>query len=306
MTKLKLVIGSKNLSSSSLRAWLVLKQADLAFEEVVVPLRRPDTRERILKWSPSGLVPVLLVDDFKIWDSLAIAEFAAEVVPSLWPADPASRAHARSVSAEMHSGFRALRTLQPMDFTARFDRASPAASVVRDIARIEAIWSDCRELHAPEGPFLFGSFSIADAMYAPVVARFLTNKVELSSTAAAYVETMQGLPAWSEWAAGAAAEVPAPTRPAVPTTPHVPASAGGPGGLPVRRPGATQGPPPVRSAPLPVEPEPSMTEVLRPPAMPPVPSLMSPSAGSQQREIRPRLPGRAEIKPIGDGIHRRR
>ena len=145
MHGLTLVIGSKNGSSWSLRPWLLLRQAGIAFEELLIPLRRPDTAARIRRHSPSGKVPVLLAGDMRIWNSLAIAEYLAEATPSLWPADPGARAFARSISAEMHSGFAPLRTFLPMDFTARFGPPGKLLTpVAADIRRIAEIWSECR------------------------------------------------------------------------------------------------------------------------------------------------------------------
>lgn len=223
MSTLQLVIGSKNSSSWSLRPWLLLKQIGLAFEEILIPLRRPDSRERILAYSPSGRVPVLIVGEVRIWDSLAIAEFLAEHDPGLWPPESRARAMARSISAEMHSGFQALRTFMPMDFTARFGPPGRLlSSVEADIERIVAIWRECRQRFGRSGPFLFGSFTIADAMFAPVCSRFTTYAVPLDPVCAAYVAHMMSLPAMREWGRGAAAEVAAE---AAPGTAAAPASA---------------------------------------------------------------------------------
>ncbi len=195
MNGLKLVIGSRWASSWSLRPWLVLKQLGLPFEEVVIPLRQPDTALHIRRHSPSGKVPVLVAGGLRIWDSLAIAEYLAEQHPTLWPADRAARALARAVSCEMHSGFAALRTFLPMDFTARFDPPGMLLPAVEsDIDRIVGIWTECRRLAGP-GPFLFGPFSITDAMFAPVCSRFATYAVPLPASAKAYVEQMMELPA---------------------------------------------------------------------------------------------------------------
>jgi glutathione S-transferase len=289
--QLTLVIGSRNLSSWSFRAWLALRQGGVPFEEVVVALKRPDTALRVAEWSPSGKVPVLVIDGRPVWESLAICELAAELVPALWPADPMTRAHARSVSAEMHSGFAALRRFLPMDFVARF--AAPGRllrDVARDVARIEAIWADCRQRHAEEGPFLFGEFSVADAMYAPVVSRFLTYDIELGESASAYVSTMRSLPAWEEWAAAAAAEVEqGPARSAVAAWSTAlsadPAPVASPGQGPGR---AAMG---------------AMGSRLMVGAA----SLAGGPAGPLQPGARSaRQPRPGEIKPIGDGIHRRR
>ena len=180
MSGLKLVIGTRNASSWSLRAWLLLKQLDLTFEEVVVPLQQPDTALHIRRYSPSGKVPVLFADGLCIWDTLAIAEFMAERYPSLWPDDAATRSLARSVVCELHSGFAALRSFLPMDFTARFGPPGRLlAAVEGDVDRIEAIWADCQQASSEPGPYLFGSFTIADAMFAPVCSRFTTHAVPL-------------------------------------------------------------------------------------------------------------------------------
>ncbi len=190
----------------------------------MIPLRRPETAELIRGYSPSGKVPVLLADGLRIWDSLAIAEYLAESHPTLWPADRATRALARAACSEMHSGFSALRTFLPMDFCARFDPPGRLlAPVERDIERIMALWTDCRRAATESGPFLFGAFTIADAMFAPVCSRFTTYAVPLSSAAQAYVGQMMGLPAMREWGRLAQAELtaggPMATRPRTASTP---------------------------------------------------------------------------------------
>ncbi|GAB4537770.1 MAG: glutathione S-transferase family protein [Parvularculaceae bacterium] len=203
-----LVIGDKNLSSWSLRPWIAMKQAGIEFDEVKILLDRPDTAAEIRKYSPSGLVPCLLDGDLAVNDSLAIVEYLADRHPdkALWPEDIETRARARSVAAEMHSGFASLRAHWPMAF-AETRALSPTEAVARDVARIDEIWSDCRA-KAGGGDFLFGAFTIADAMYAPVVSRFLTYSAQgLSEASRAYMEAMQSLPAWREWGEGAAAEL---------------------------------------------------------------------------------------------------
>jgi len=208
---LALVIGNKNYSSWSLRPWLAMKQAGLAFDEGRVSLRQPGTTERILQYSPSGRVPCLVDGALTVWDSLAICEYVNEqyAANNLWPRDVAQRARARSVTAEMHSGFAALRTHMPMDIRGRYpDRGATAGArpdVATDIARIRSLWSD--SLDASSGPFLFGGFSIADAFFAPVVTRFCSYGVELPSRLAAYAEAVLNLPAMQQWAAAAAAEL---------------------------------------------------------------------------------------------------
>ncbi|WP_255991768.1 glutathione S-transferase family protein [Chitinolyticbacter albus] len=204
---MQLLIGNKNYSSWSLRPWLVMKQAGIAFEETLVPLYQGDSKEQILRISPSGKVPALVDGDLVIWDSLAIVEYLAEKFPGrgIWPADPAARAVARSVSAEMHAGFTQLRTHLSMDIrgrkTARIDAATQA-----EIDRICAIWTDCRNHFGENGPFLFGAFSAADAFYAPVVTRFVTYGVEVPDSARQYMATVLALPAMQQWIADGAAE----------------------------------------------------------------------------------------------------
>ncbi|MFZ5584220.1 MAG: glutathione S-transferase family protein [Pseudomonadota bacterium] len=208
---MQLVIGNKNFSSWSLRPWLLLKQAGLPFREIPVRLRQADTKAQILAHSPSGKVPALIDGDLTVWDSLAICEYLAEKASlnhvDLWPADPKARAEARSVSAEMHSGFAALRQHMSMEVAASRPGEVQTPEVLADIARIAALWTSCRERFAAAGPFLFGDFSVADAMYAPVAFRFHTYGVELPPLAAAYRDTLLALPAMQEWAAGARAEV---------------------------------------------------------------------------------------------------
>jgi len=186
---LTLIVGNKNYSSWSLRPWLLMKHAGLEFREVVVPLYRPGHAEEVLKYSPTGKVPALIDGDLHIWDSIAICEYIAEKTGFGWPKQPAARAHARSVSAEMHSGFQDLRGQCPMNARAR-KRVPHTPELARDIERIEEIWQECRERHDAAGPWLFGTFSIADAMYAPVALRFNTYGAEVSAVAAAYLKTM--------------------------------------------------------------------------------------------------------------------
>ena len=203
---LKLVIGDHNFSSWSLRPWLAARQAGLPFDEVHIRLHAAGAKENILKHSPSGKVPCLTDGSTVIWDSLAICEYLAELAPSLWPADRAARAEARSISAEMHSGFTALRQNMAMDIRALKPGQGRTPEVEADIARIVAIWENCRRRHAAGGPFLFGSFSIADAMYAPVIWRFASHVEVLSSVSQAWADVMFALPAMREWQAGALAE----------------------------------------------------------------------------------------------------
>jgi glutathione S-transferase len=210
----ELVIGSKNGSSWSLRPWLVMKTFNIPFRETLVRLRRPETLAELRRHSPSAKVPVLKSDGLLVWDSLAIIEFLAEQHPNepLWPEDVAARANARCISAEMHSGFQALRNECPMDFVnvVPFPDASPEA--LADIERVVAIWLDCRRRYGSGGAFLFGGFSAADAMFAPVASRFRSYQVDLSrfgddGTAARYRDTMMAMPAMAAWGEGAKLEI---------------------------------------------------------------------------------------------------
>lgn len=197
---MKLIIGDKNYSSWSMRPWVLLTHFGIPFEEVLIELDEPGTKAAILQFSASGKVPCLIADDgFAVWDSLAIAETLADRFPqhALWPRDANARARARSISAEMHAGFGALREQMPMNI--RFTRpgvgATPEARA--DVARIDALWREC--LAASGGPFLFGEFGIADAMYAPVVMRFNSYQPALSPEAAAYAARVTALPAVAAW-----------------------------------------------------------------------------------------------------------
>jgi glutathione S-transferase len=206
---LTLVIGNKNYSSWSMRPWLALKAIGIGFEEVLIPLYTGDAdKQRILSVSPAGKVPVLIDSDITVWDSLAIIEYAAERFPDaqLWPQDVASRAHARSISAEMHSGFAALRSECGMNLH-RPVRAKPLSEQARaEIARIQHSWSECRTRYGKAGPFLFGEFSAADAIYAPVVHRFRSYAIETQPLVSDYMAAMQELPAFREWTSAGLAE----------------------------------------------------------------------------------------------------
>ncbi len=201
MADITIYLGNKNYSSWSLRPWLALKQTGAAFDEEVIPLSEAATRSTVLRFSPSGSVPALKHNELTVWDSLAICEYLAETFPQakLWPEDKAARAVARAVSAEMHSGFAALRDHLPMNMRSSFPNRGVTPEVQADINRITAIWRDCRKRFGADGPFLFGGFTIADAMYAPVVSRFRTYKVELEEVAQAYTDAVWALPALQEW-----------------------------------------------------------------------------------------------------------
>ncbi|MBB5752000.1 glutathione S-transferase [Prosthecomicrobium pneumaticum] len=213
MTDFTLVVGSREWSSWSLRPYFAICHTPAAFDVTLIALRTPETAARIRSVSPSGFVPLLIDRRFatplKVWDSLAICEYLAECFPQaqLWPADPAARAVARSVSAEMHSGFRALRTNLPMDlFAEKPGVGLDAEGVADDIARIETLWRDCRTAYGAAGPYLFGAPTIADAMFAPVASRFRTYRPALGEIAAAYVETLLADPAFRDWETAARRE----------------------------------------------------------------------------------------------------
>jgi glutathione S-transferase len=208
MPSLVLVIGNKAYSSWSMRPWLLMRHAGIAFNEVRLSLYAKDARQNILLHSPTGKVPVLKDGALTIWDSLAICEYLAEKYPrlQLWPADAAARAHARAISAEMHSGFTNLRTQMPMNVRREIPGREKTPEVAAEIARIGTIWNECLQQSGSLGPFLFGSFSIADAMYAPVVSRLRTYRVALDGLAAQYAAAIHALPAMQEWIAGARAE----------------------------------------------------------------------------------------------------
>ena len=203
---LTLHVGNKRLSSWSLRPYLALAHTGLAFETKVILLDRSTTRAEVAAVTPAGRLPVLHHDGLVIWDSLAIGEYLNELVPEakLWPADRAQRARARSISAEMHAGFAALRVNMPMDLLADKAGHVPTPEALADARRIGDIWRDA--LAASGGPFLFGSFTLADAMFAPVTTRFITYRVELDATCRGYVDTIGALPAMQAWRRDAAAE----------------------------------------------------------------------------------------------------
>lgn len=206
MAELTLVIGNKNYSSWSMRAGVAANASGLAFEEVVLPLDTPEFRDRIGDYSPSGKVPLLIHGDMRVWDSLAIIEYLAELAPEagLWPEDRAARARARAVSAEMHSGFAALRKTLPMNIHRPPKPFPYGEDVASEIARILAIWSEC--LAASGGPFLFGGFGGADAMYTPVVWRLHTYQVDVAPESRAYMDAVIGCPAVAHWVEGALEE----------------------------------------------------------------------------------------------------
>jgi glutathione S-transferase len=205
---LTLVIGNKNYSSWSFRPWIAMKAVGIAFDEVVISLDAKDFKARMSQISGTGKVPTLVDGSVHVWESLAILEYLAEKFPSakLWPADPPARAHARVVAAEMHAGFVPLRRACPMNFWRPVKKRELGDEVLADIGRIEALWTDCRTRFGSGGPFLFGRFGAADAMYAPVVSRFHTYGVEVGARARAYMAAVMALPAWDEWKTAALQE----------------------------------------------------------------------------------------------------
>jgi len=205
---LTLVIGNKNYSSWSFRPWIALRTAAIPFEEVVIPLYEPGSKERILSFSPAGKVPVLIDGDVRVWESLAIMDYLAERFPQaeLWPKDAAPRAHARAIAAEMHAGFAPLRRHCPMNMWRPVKARELTPEVAADVKRIEAIFTESRERFGQGGAFLFGAFCAADAMYAPVVSRLHTYGIAVGPVAEAYKQAIMALPAWTEWRAAALKE----------------------------------------------------------------------------------------------------
>jgi len=200
MAPLTLVIGNKNYSSWSLRAWLFMKHVGVEFQEILVALDTADTRDHLDRYGPSGRVPVLRQGKLCVWDSLAICEYVEELSGKGWPQAREARAVARSVCAEMHSGFTTLRSLWPMNARARNRRTAVTAALEADVERIDEIWNDCRvRFGKDDGPWLFGEYSVADAMYAPVVLRFNTYGAHVSQTARWYMATVLEDAALQEW-----------------------------------------------------------------------------------------------------------
>ncbi len=204
----KLIIANKGYSSWSFRPWILLAHFKIAFEEVVIPLDLPATRKAILKYSPTGRVPALHDGALELWDSLAIAEYVAERHPAkpVWPKTRAARAHARCISAEMHSSFQSLRGECPMNFFRDPKAVALSDGAKADVARIEALWALARKTYGKGGPFLFGRFCAADAMYAPVVNRLHAYDIKVGKATRAYMNAMMALPAWQAWAKDAAGE----------------------------------------------------------------------------------------------------
>ncbi len=211
MTGLKLILGNKNYSSWSLRPWIAMRQAGIEFDEEVVRLKfdgEGASNAHLKNYSPAGRVPVLFHGETAIWESLAILEYVAELFPekALWPKDRLTRARARVAANEMHASFGALRAELPMNIRRTPSKVNYSPAAQNDVDRILDIWSDCRTAFASEGPFLFGAFSIADAMYAPVVNRLTVYDIAMNAAARDYSTTILKLPSYLEWKAAAAAE----------------------------------------------------------------------------------------------------
>jgi glutathione S-transferase len=207
---MKLVIGNKNYSSWSFRPWIAMKALGIPFEEILIPFGSPvgnaDFKAQVARYSPAGLVPVLVDGDIHVWETLAIFEYLSEKFPEkqLWPADPRARAEARTIASEMHAGFLPLRTECPVNFRRPVRTRALSAAAQANVARFEAIWNGCLARYG--GPFLFGKFCAADAMYAPGVARLHTYGIKVGPQTLAYMEAMMALPAWDEWRAAALKE----------------------------------------------------------------------------------------------------
>jgi glutathione S-transferase len=210
---LRLLIGNKRYSSWSLRPWIAMKVLGILFDETVLPLYRPGSREEVLKYSPTGKVPVLIDGEIAVWESLAILDYLADRFPQvkLWPDDLAARAFARAVAAEMHAGFQPLRRYYPMNMMR--DRNKPRAleqeaeaDVRANIGRIDTIWREARTRFGQGGPFLFGAFGAADAMYAPIVSRLFSYSAQVGDVSRTYMQAVMALPAWREWEAAARIE----------------------------------------------------------------------------------------------------
>jgi glutathione S-transferase len=207
---MKLVIGNKNYSSWSLRPWIAMKALGIAFEEIVIPfgepIGNPEFKAKLAPYTPAGKVPVLVDGAIRVWETLAILEYLAERFPAvqLWPADVQARAEARVLASEMHAGFSALRGECPMNIRRPIKARAISAAAQADVARIETMWQEARARHG--GPFLFGKFSAADAMYAPVVTRLNTYGISVSRDTRAYMDAVMALPAFAEWRTAAVAE----------------------------------------------------------------------------------------------------
>ena len=272
MAELKLVIGSKTYSSWSLRPWLLLRYHNVAFREIPIALNQPDTKSRIAEHSPSGKVPVLLNGPEKIWDSLAICEYAAETLklPAAWPSDITLKFQARSLACEMHSSFADLRSELPMDCRRAPSPQDFSSAAAADIARVREIWKNCRTAHARNGDWLFGKFGIVDAFFAPVVLRLHSYAVPVDGVERDYMNTVLHLPALREWLGAAMLEqvgAPAPAPQAAyaapaPTPAPIPAAAP----APAKPRASAPPPPPAAAAPTPPPPQQQPAPAAAPPA----------------------------------------
>lgn len=263
MAELKLVIGSKTYSSWSLRPWLLLRYHNVAFREIPITLNQPDTAKRIAEYSPSGKVPVLLNGPEKVWESLAICEYAAETLklPAAWPSDVTLRFQARSLACEMHAGFADLRRELPMDCRRAPSPKPYSPAAAADIARIRQIWRTCRQAHAKSGDWLFGKFGIVDAMFVPVALRLHTYAVALDGPEKDYVHTALHLPALREWLGAAMLE-----------------TVGAPEDAPAAAPAAAPAPENVRTGTHKAAPAPKKEKAVAPPPPPPPAPVAAPAA----------------------------
>ncbi|TAJ30422.1 glutathione S-transferase family protein [Bosea sp. (in: a-proteobacteria)] len=207
---MKLLIGNKCYSSWSLRAWLLLRARGIAFEEQLVLLDAPGFKDAVFAAAPGsgGTVPTLVDGEIAVWETLAIAEYLHDRFPDagIWPSDMAARAHARSISSEMHAGFSSLRNACPMNLGKRYAARDRGPGVARDVERITSLWRQARERFGGAGPFLYGAFSAADAMFAPVVTRLDTYAIAVDATSQAYIDAVLALPVYRDWLDGALAE----------------------------------------------------------------------------------------------------
>jgi glutathione S-transferase len=205
---MRLILGNKNYSSWSMRPWMAMKVTGVPFEEEVISLNAPDFKPRLLQVSGTGKVPTLIDGEVHVWETLAIIEYLAEKFPaaSLWPVNTQARAHARAIANEMHAGFLPLRRHLPMNVWRPVRARELPPEVAANVERIDAMWTDCRARFGNGGPFLFGTFTAADAMYAPIVSRFHTYAVAVGPASHAYMDAVMSLPAWREWDAAARKE----------------------------------------------------------------------------------------------------
>ncbi len=201
MDKFTLVIGNKNYSSWSLRPWLMLRHFQISFKEILIPLAQPDSKQKILSYSPAGKVPILIHNELVVWESIAIGEYLADLFPgkNLWPAHKQARAVARAISAEMHAGFLNLRKACPMNIKQDKPLEQMTPEIEKDVRRITNLWEDCRKRFGKNRKFLFGDFSIADAMFGPIIWRFNSYGIKTTGGAKDYFEAMLNLPAMKEW-----------------------------------------------------------------------------------------------------------